>query len=37
VVVDDIITTGSTLRESVRALSAAGVMPCGAAVVAIAR
>lgn len=36
VLVDDVITTGATLRESSRVLRAAGLRPCGAAVVAIA-
>lgn len=34
VVCDDVITTGSTLRESQRALEAVGVRPCGHATVA---
>jgi predicted amidophosphoribosyltransferase len=34
VVVDDIVTTGSTLREAVRALACAGRAPAAAAVVA---
>ena len=34
-IVDDIVTTGATLRESARALVAAGVRPCGAVVVAV--
>lgn len=34
VVVDDIMTTGATLREAVNALSSAGHLVCGAAVVA---
>lgn len=34
IVVDDIITTGSTLREALRALDAAGHAPLGAAAVA---
>lgn len=37
VLVDDIITTGSTLRECATVLQTAGVRCCGAAVVAIAR
>lgn len=36
VIVDDIVTTGATLRESARALTDAGVRPCGAVVVAVA-
>ncbi len=35
VLVDDIVTSGATLRESARALEAAGVRPCGAAVIAV--
>jgi predicted amidophosphoribosyltransferase len=35
VIVDDIVTTGATLRESARALAEAGVRPCGAVVVAV--
>jgi predicted amidophosphoribosyltransferase len=34
VLVDDIVTSGATMRESVRCLRTAGVQPCGAAVLA---
>ncbi|WP_162606167.1 ComF family protein [Jiangella asiatica] len=33
---DDIVTSGATLREAVRALASSGVEPCGAVVVAVA-
>jgi predicted amidophosphoribosyltransferase len=36
ILADDIVTTGATLREGVRALGRAGVEPCGAVVVAAA-
>ncbi|SEE25549.1 ComF family protein [Jiangella alba] len=35
VIVDDVMTTGATLRESARALEAAGLRPCAAAVIAV--
>ena len=37
VLVDDLVTTGSTLAEAARALAGVGVEPCGAAVVAATR
>lgn len=36
IIVDDVLTTGATLREAVRALEETGRAPCGAAVVALA-
>ncbi|WP_129667427.1 ComF family protein [Phytoactinopolyspora endophytica] len=36
VLVDDVVTSGATLREAARALSETGLRPCGAAVVAVA-
>lgn len=33
-IVDDIVTTGATLREAARALESGGTAPCGAAVIA---
>ncbi|PSK97903.1 putative amidophosphoribosyltransferase [Haloactinopolyspora alba] len=36
VLVDDIVTTGATVRESARAVRATGVRPCGVAAVAFA-
>jgi predicted amidophosphoribosyltransferase len=37
VVVDDVVTTGSTVGECVRTLEAAGVGPCGVAAVTVVR